>query len=289
MPFPARPGACDAEGSGALASDPQNAGLARPPGAPGFTRLLGDLGPSPLPPPPSWNQIAPITLLRPASATAPHERHESRDTKLTEYGWSQHGCVNMDPFATSAAGTARSLGLEHATRTLTSMRRAHPFAVRVTMRPSPPDHAGVTRSKAYLHPPTSPAYPCRPSPPQVERVLCQNAMHGKQLQYRNCPAVEAPRDPESIFGAGEAIAGTLGESTTLEGDDGAEQRRSDARENASGSTKVSAMSGIAILCSASARMATTEAWLTSTASKAIESNRPDAPTPAKTCQHMPWT
>lgn len=70
--------------------------------------------------------------------------------------------------------------------------------------------------------------------PQVERSLFQNFLHGKQLEYRNYPPVEMPAE-ESLFGglgggSGGGGGGSIG--------GGSEDRRSDAWENMSTSTKV---------------------------------------------------
>ena len=87
---------------------------------------------------------------------------------------------------------------------------------------------------------------------QVERSLFQNFLHGKQLEYRNYPPVETPSSYSLPGAAGATGAGTGASSVGSSGGgvggvgggvggggSGSENRRSDAWENVSTSTKVS--------------------------------------------------
>lgn len=67
----------------------------------------------------------------------------------------------------------------------------------------------------------------------MERSLFQNFLHSKQLEYRNYPPVEMPAE-ESLFGG--LGGGPGGGAGSIGG--GSENRRSDAWENMSTSTKV---------------------------------------------------
>lgn len=70
--------------------------------------------------------------------------------------------------------------------------------------------------------------------PQVERSLFQNFLHSKQLEYRNYPPVEIPPEESLFSGLGGGPSGGGGGSIG----GGSENRRSDAWENMSTSTKV---------------------------------------------------